>query len=120
MTVHKPEPIVIVFPAMIGFTVWQRVWSGPAFATVGFNTEVIVTLLDEVGQELLLVMVHLKVFGPGDSPVTEVVDEFAFPNIPVPEATVHVPVPTTGLLPASVALDPHNTWLGPAFEGVGG
>ena len=77
-------------------------------------------MLVEFGHVLLFVVVQRKIFAPGDSPVTEVVEEFALPNTPVPEATVHRPTPTTGLFPTKVALELHKIWLGPAFAAEGG
>ena len=38
--------------------------------------------------------------------------------VPVPLTTVHKPIPTTGALPAKVAVVPHIDWGGPATEGV--
>jgi hypothetical protein len=41
--------------------------------------------------------------------------------VPVPDTSVHVPVPTVGELPAMVVLleEMQMVWLGPAFDGVG-
>ena len=49
MTVHNPVPIVAVFPAKVAL-VPQTVWFGPATATVGIVTPVIVTWLVDAGQ----------------------------------------------------------------------
>jgi hypothetical protein len=54
-------------------------------------------------QEPLLI-VHTNVFVPTDNPVTPDVGEPGVVTVADPAITVHAPVPTVGVLPASVAL----------------
>ena len=64
-------------------------------------------------------IVQTKVFAPEDSAVTpEVVSPGAVTEA-LPAMTVHKPVPTVGVLPASVAVGPHTVWSAPAFAVVG-
>ena len=44
-------------------------------------------------------IVHLNTFVPVDNPETDVLDSAAFAKVPVPETTVHTPLPTDGTLP---------------------
>ena len=47
-------------------------------------------------------IVHLKVLVPVDNPETEVFERLALAKVPVPEMTVHTPLPTVDALPSSV------------------
>ena len=49
-------------------------------------------------------IVHRKVFTPTLNPVTPDVAEDGLIIVAEPDITVHTPVPTTGLFPATVAL----------------
>jgi hypothetical protein len=91
---------------------------GPAFAEVGGAFTVIVTLETDGGQEPL-VIVHLKTFCPADNPVTVVLGKFGLLIVPLPETTVHEPVPTVGVLAERVTVCVQIDWLGPALDGVG-
>jgi hypothetical protein len=62
---------------------------------------VITTLSDEEVQGELL-MVHLNIFAPEDKPLTSVAGLFAFEKVPVPDTTLHVPVPDVGLFAPKV------------------
>jgi hypothetical protein len=54
-SVHVPDPTVAVFPANVA-EVLHKVWLGPAFATVGVATPVIVIVLVDAGQGALLIV----------------------------------------------------------------
>jgi hypothetical protein len=115
--VHKPVPVVGVFPASVA-VVPQTVWLEPALEAVGAATPVIVTVEEEAVQGELL-MVHWKTLAPTPNPVTPDVAEEGVVIVPVPETSVHKPVPVVGVFPASVAVVPQTVWLGPAFAVVG-
>ena len=53
-------------------------------------------------------IVQANVFTPTLKPLTELVGEFALPNVPLPAITDHVPVPLVAVLPARVALVAHT------------
>src|SRR3990172_9067266 len=76
------------------------------------------TLSKEAAQGALL-MVHLKVFVPTPNPVRPEVGEVVVVIVPVPEISVHIPVPTAGALPASVAVAAQIVWSTPALAVVG-
>ena len=50
------------------------------------------------------VIVHTNVFAPTVKPVTPDVGELGVVTVALPAMTVHAPVPTVGVLPASVAV----------------
>ena len=66
-------------------------------------------------------IVHWNTFVPTPKPVNPDVGLVGVVIVPVPETNVHKPVPTTGVLPANVAVpgDWHNVWSAPAAETVG-
>ena len=68
--------------------------------TVGFGSTLIVTWSDEDGH-VPLEIVHWKTFAPTVRPVTAEVAEFGLMIVPVPEISVHTPVPTAGTFPAN-------------------
>ena len=74
----------------------------PGFEIVGFGSTLIVTS-SNVGAQTPLEMVQRKIFAPTDKPVTVEFDVAGAVITPVPEISVHVPVPTTGTFPANVA-----------------
>jgi hypothetical protein len=120
--VHVPEPTVGALPAMVADPpVVQIVWSGPAFAVVGAETNVMITLSCDAVHGALA-MVQRKVYAPATETVTFVVARLALTNVavPGPATNVHVPVPVVGVLPASVVVKPHTEASGPAFDAVGG
>ena len=81
-------------------------------------SRLIVTVSRDGGHDAF-VIVQTKVFAPEDSAVTpEVVSPGAVTEA-LPAMTVHKPVPTVGVLPASVAVGPHTVWSAPAFAVVG-
>ncbi len=57
-----------------------------------------------LGVQVPLVIVQTKVFTPVVNPVTPLVGELGVVTTPVPAVTVQVPVPTTGVFAASVAV----------------
>ena len=67
-------------------------------------------------------MVHLSVADdPMTSPVTAEVGDEGVVTVAVPEITDHIPVPTAGVFPASVAVVIlHRFWSDPAAAVVGG
>lgn len=71
------------------------------------------------GAQLPLLIVHTKAFEPRASPVTPDAGFVGVNTVAGPEITVHNPVPTAGVFPASVAAESHTVWSSPAFEVVG-
>jgi hypothetical protein len=65
-------------------------------------------------------IVHRKVFTPTLKPVTPEVGEDGVVTVAVPEITVHIPVPATGVFPASVLVVSQSVWSVPAADVVGG
>ena len=103
--VHVPVPTVAVFPANVA-EVLHNVWFGPAFATVGVATPVMVTVLVDAGQGALLI-VHWKTLAPTPNPVMPEVGEEGVVMAPAPLTSVHKPVPVVAVFPANVAVVPH-------------
>ena len=101
-TTHVPVPTVAELPARV-VVVAQTVWSGPAFATVGASSLVMVTVSLVVGH-VPFVIVQTNVFAPRINPVTADVGELGAVTVALPAMTVHTPVPGEGVLPASVAV----------------
>ena len=85
----------------------------------GVASLVIVTSSAEAGHGLF-VIVQRNTFGPTPNPVTVEFGEFGLVIVPDPLTKLHVPVPTVGVLPARVAVEPHTDWSGPALDVVGG
>src|SRR6267143_4232438 len=69
--------------------------------------------------QVALVIVQTRLFAPTDKPVTPEVGELAVVTVALPPMTVHAPVPTAGVFPASVAVVAQTSWSGPAFDVVG-
>jgi hypothetical protein len=101
ISVHVPVPVTGVFPAMVVVGP-QSVWLGPAAAVVGTGSRVIVTSSND-GGHVPFEMVQRKTFAPTLNPVTPDVGEFGEAIVPVPETSVHTPVPVVGVFPASEA-----------------
>ena len=101
-TVQAPDPTVGVLPARVDVEA-QTDWSGPAFDVVGDGSRVNVTV-SLVDPQPGLLMVHTNVFAPTLNAVTPDVGLPGVVTDALPAMTVHVPVPTTGVLPASVAV----------------
>ena len=66
------------------------------------------------GAQVPFEIVHRKVFTPIVKPVTPEVGEVGVVIVALPEITVHIPVPTSGLFPASVEEETQMVWSGPA------
>ena len=77
-------------------------------AVVGFATAVIITSSVEVEQGELETLQRKVTVVPALKPVTPEVGELGVAMVPVPDTTVHCPVPVVGVLPAKVALVPHT------------
>ena len=60
-----------------------------------------------------------KLLAPTDNPVTPDVGELGVVTVALPAMTVHAPVPTAAVFPASVAVVEQTCWSGPAFDVVG-
>ena len=117
MTIHAPIPTVGVLPARVA-VVEQTVWSNPAAAAVGDWSLVIVTVSLDDGHVPLLI-VQTNVFAPTINPVTPDVGLLGVVTVALPAITVHAPVPTVGVLPASVAVVAQTVWSNPAAAVVG-
>ena len=106
ITVHVPVPTTGVLPARVAVAA-HTVWSGPASANVG-NASLVIATVSLDGVHVPLLIVQTNSFNPTLSPVTP---EEALPGeftVPPPEIVVQVPVPITGVLPASVAVEVHT------------
>jgi len=114
MVVHAPVPVPGFSPASV-VVLAQTVWSGPAeMAKVLLNT-----LTSSSDEQALFVIVHLKVFVPGVRPVTPLLKVEGELMMPSPLTRLHAPVPTVGMLPASVAVVPQTPKSAPAVAVVG-
>jgi hypothetical protein len=103
-TLQVPIPVVGLFPAKLVVVTLHKPWSGPALAAVGNASMVIVTSSDEDAHAPLLI-VHLNVaVVPGTNPVTPDVSEDGVVIVAMPLTTVHTPLPTVAIFPASVAV----------------
>ena len=116
-SVHEPVPTVAVLPASVA-EVAHTVWSAPAAATVGLSLLVMVTS-SEVAVQGALLMVQRNTFAPTPKPVIPEVGELEEVIVPLPETSVHDPVPTVAVLPARVAVVAHIVWSAPALAAVG-
>lgn len=116
--VQVPVPVAAIFPARTAVVELQITWSGPALEVVGLAATLMVTIEEEDGQ-VPLEMVQAKRFTPALNPVTPELNNPGIVTVPLPITTVHKPVPTLGLFPASVAVVPQIFCTGPAFETVG-
>ena len=84
--------------------------------SVGLTVIITVSEDDAQGE---LEIVHLKLLAPTPKAVNPEVAEAGVVMVPVPEINVHKPVPTTGILPARVAVVEQMVWSGPANAVVG-
>jgi hypothetical protein len=117
VSVHTPVPVTGVFPASVA-VVAQTVWSGPALGAVG-GAVLIIVIASVDGVQAPLLIVHTNVLVPTLRPVTPEVGEPGEVTVADPAVTVHAPVPTVAVLPASVAVVAQTVWSGPAFAVVG-
>jgi hypothetical protein len=114
-----PVAYVIGAIAVLMQTVCASEPAADVNATVGAGSPVITTSSNE-SRHGALEIVQRNVFGPTPRPVTADVGELGVVIVPDPLISVHTPVPTVGVFPASVAFGAQNVWSGPAFAGVGG
>jgi hypothetical protein len=84
---------------------------------VGAATPVIVTVLDD-GAQGGFEIVQSKTLGPIPNPVIPEVLDVGEVIVPDPLTSVHKPIPTDGIFPASVAVVPQTVCAGPAIEVV--
>ena len=68
----------------------------------------------DVAVQGALVMVQRNTFAPTPKPVIPEVGELEVVIVPVPETSVHDPVPTVAVLPARLAVVAHTVWSAPA------
>jgi hypothetical protein len=101
MTVHTPVPFVGVLPAKVAEAA-HTPKSAPASAVVGDWSRVIMTVSLDDGQVPLLI-VQTNVFAPTLNPVTPDAGLDGVVTDAPPPATVQIPLPTAGVLPANVA-----------------
>jgi hypothetical protein len=66
------------------------------------------TTSSKEGGQVPFVIVQRKTFVPTPRPVTGVVGEDGEEIVPVPETSVHVPVPVEGVFPAMFVVGPHS------------
>ena len=78
-------------------------WSGPALAVVGVALTVMI-ISSMLGAQLAFEIVQRNVFCPTPRLVTVEVGFAGVVTVPVPLISDQAPVPTTGVLPASVAV----------------
>ena len=80
-----------------------------------------IVTLEAEGVQGLLEMVHANTLLPKPKPVMEVVGESEFVMTPVPEISVHAPVPTVAVFAfiEVVGDEIQSVWLDPAFAIVG-
>ena len=106
ITVHKPVPTAGVFPASVE-VVAQTVWSIPAAEVVGgVSLKIVMSSVD--GVQTPFEIVQRNVFVPKLNPVTPDVGELGVATVALPVITVQTPVPTSGVLAASVAVVVHK------------
>lgn len=121
VTVHAPVPTDGVLAANVALAVEQMVWLMPAFEAVGSKETTISTSSVLTGQAPLVIVQRSVAVAPGTNPVRPETGDEGVVMVAVPETTLQLPVPITGVLPESVAIVTlQSVWSGPAFEGVGG
>jgi len=103
-TVQVPVPTAGVFPAKVAVVTLHKFWLGPASATVGGVATLMTTSSKEAAQAGLVMVQRNVTEAPTVKPVTPEVGEEGEVMVAVPANTVHVPVPTAGVLPARVAV----------------
>ena len=104
-TDQAPVPIPGELPAKVVVVTLHKVCAGPASATVGRALMVITTSSEEEVQEPFETVQRKVADAPIANPVTSEVGDAGVVMVAVPEITVHSPVPTVGVFPASVAVE---------------
>lgn len=104
VTVQAPVPTVGVLPAKVAVVMLHKPWSVPALEVVGRASIWMLTSSVETAQNPLLIVHRKTVVAPTVKPVTVELGSFAELMLPLPLTTVHVPVPTVGVLPDKVVL----------------
>ena len=90
----------------------QTVWSAPALDTTwSLRIEVVLETVQEPWET-----VHLKLFAPSDSPVTELAALLGTETVPLPLSTLHVPEPCSGVVPFRLPVLEQDAAAGPASE----
>lgn len=118
--VQLPVPTAGVFPfSVVEGLLIQMVWLVPASAVVGTWSTVIETV--DVDEEQLFVIVHANIFTPNPKLVIVVVSRLTFVIVPLPDTTLHEPVPMAALFAAitTFGLLIQTVWFGPALATVG-
>lgn len=87
-------------------------------ATVGKLSRCISTV-ELLDAHTPLPMVHANTLDPTPTDVIALLGELGLVMVPAPDTSVHVPVPTAGVLPASTVEVAQMVWLGPATDVVG-
>ena len=118
INVHNPDPTIGVFPVKLEADE-QIVESNPAFETVGKSNLKIVIESNE-SAHVPFEIVHTNVFVPTLNAVIPEVGDVGVVGVAEPTTTVHNPVPTTGVFPASVAVVVQTVWSILALAVVGG
>ena len=115
--VQEPVPDVGVLPFNV-VVFAHNTWSVPALAVVGDDKTVMTTVSID-GEQGGLEIVHSKIFCPQPKPETAVVGLEALLNVQLPLTFDHAPVPTVGVLAASVVLvTEQSCWSLPALAMV--
>ena len=101
-TDQLPLPTVGVLPESVVLVTLQRLILLPALAAVGGSAMVITTSSVDAPQAGLEMLQRKVTEVPTVKPVTVEVGDPGVVIVPVPDTTLHDPVPITGVLPASV------------------
>ena len=84
---------------------------------VGAETDIISTVSVD-GLQLPLLITQTNLLVPIPKASTVVPGLLGAVIVPLPDASIQVPVPTVGVLPLSVAVEPHTNWSTPALAVV--
>ena len=110
---QEPVPTDAMFPDNVAVLMLQAVISAPALAVVGLSLLVMV-ISSNVAAQGALVMVQRNTFAPTPNPVIPELAALGEVIVPVPETSVHDPVPAVGVFPARVAVVAQINWSVPA------
>src|SRR5690606_17925487 len=118
---QTPVPIAGLLPAMVNVPSLEFSWSGPA-TDAGGGAWLVRIISSKLSAHTPLSIVHRNVADvPAGTPVIVVVGELGFVIVAVPDSTVHVPIPTAGVLAfiTNVPLLHCSSEGGPASATVG-